>query len=156
MSCQVRTPRLRGFVIVLGIVLVAGLAVAQPAGLRAAIEAANAQFAADFAKGDATAVASHYAETGQVFPPNGDVVRGREAIARFWKGVMDAGIKGVKLVTVDVEMHRNVAVEVGTYVLTGEGGKTLDNGKYLVVWKREGRQWRLHRDIWNTSVPAPK
>jgi uncharacterized protein (TIGR02246 family) len=156
MSCQVRTLRFHGFVIVLGIVLVAGLAVAQTAGPRAAIEAANARFSADFAKGDATAVASHYTAAAWAFPPNGDIVRGREAIGKFWKGVMDAGIKGVKLVTVDVETHGDVAHEVGTYVLTGEGGKTLDDGKYLVVWKRDGGQWRLHRDIWNTSTPAPK
>jgi uncharacterized protein (TIGR02246 family) len=142
--------------IALGLILVAGPAVAQPARPRAAIEAANARFSADFAKGDATAVASHYTTGGQAFPPNGDVVRGREAIAKFWKGVMDAGVKGVKLVVVEVEAHGDVAHEVGTYALTGEGGKTLDSGKYIVVWKRDGGQWRLHRDIWNTSMPAPK
>ena len=156
MSCQTRTPRRHHLVIALGVVLVAEPAVAQTAGPRAAIEAANARFSADFAKGDAAAVASHYTAAGQVFPPNGDVVRGREAIAKFWKGVMDAGIKGVKLAIVEVEAHGDTAHEVGTYVLTGDGGKALDNGKYVVVWKRDGGQWRLHRDIWNTNTPAPK
>jgi uncharacterized protein (TIGR02246 family) len=156
MSCQMRTPRLHHLVVALGLVLVAGLAVAQKPGPRAAIEAANARFAADFAKGDAAAVASHYTAAGQVFPPNGDVVRGREQIAKFWKGVMDAGVKGVKLAVIEVEAQGDTAHEVGTYVLTGEGGKTLDSGKYLVVWKRDGQQWKLHRDIWNTNMPAPK
>ena len=89
-----RTPQLHALAITLAVVLVAGLAVGQTVGPRAAIEAANARFSADFAKGDATAVASHYTAAAQVFPPNGDVVRGREAIAKFWKGVMDTGIKG--------------------------------------------------------------
>jgi ketosteroid isomerase-like protein len=28
------------------------------------------------------------------------------------------------------------------------------SGKYIVVWKKDGDAWRLHRDIWNTD-PAP-
>jgi ketosteroid isomerase-like protein len=35
-----------------------------------------------------------------------------------------------------------------------KNGKTADRGKYIVVWKRDGGQWRLHRDSWNTSMPA--
>jgi hypothetical protein len=45
---------------------------------------------------------------------------------------------------------------VGKYTLTGDAGKVLDQGKYVVVWKRELGQWKLYRDIWNTSVPAAK
>ena len=142
--------------IALGILLVAGSTAAQTPSPRAGIEAANARFSADFAKGDATAVASHYTAAGQVLPPNGEVVHGREAIARFWKGAMDAGVKGVKLTVVEAESAGGTAHEVGAYALTGEGGKTLDTGKYIVIWKRDGGQWKIHRDIWNSSMPAPK
>ena len=135
---------------------VAGTASAQTPGPRAAIEAANAKFSADFAKGDAAAVAMQYTATAWAFPPNGEIARGREAIAKLWKGAMEAGIKQVKLTTLEVEAHGDVAHEAGTYVLTGEGGKTLDTGKYVVVWRRAGGQWKLHRDIWNTSMPATK
>jgi uncharacterized protein (TIGR02246 family) len=153
-------------VIALGAVLVAAPAVAQTASpkpappkvasQKAAIEAANARFSADFAKGDAAAVAAHYTVGGQAFPPNGGVARGREAIAKLWKGAMDSGVKGVKLTVVEVEAHGDTAHEVGTYALVGEGEKTLDTGKYIVIWKREGGQWKIHRDIWNTSMPATK
>ncbi len=156
MSSQKRAARLRLPVIALGVVLMAGPVTAQAQGPRAAIEAANAKFSADYAKGDAAAVAAHYTAAGQAFPPNGEIARGREAIQKLWKGAMDAGVKGVKLITLEVEAHGDTAHEVGTYVLVGEGGKTLDNGKYIVIWKRDGGLWKLHRDIWNTSMPAPK
>jgi ketosteroid isomerase-like protein len=149
-------PRRHQLVVALGLVVVAASAAAQTPGPRGAIEAANGRFSADFAKGDATAVPSHYTAGAQVLPPNGDAVKGREAIAKFWKGVMDAGVKGVKLTVLEAEAHGGTAHEVGTYVLTGEGGKTLDTGKYVVVWKRDGGQWKIHRDIWNTSMPAAK
>jgi uncharacterized protein (TIGR02246 family) len=149
-------PRFRQVTIALGVLLAAGSAAGQAGGPRAAIEAANAKFSADFAKGDAAAVASHYSPTAWAFPPNGEITKGREAIAKLWKGAMDAGVKEVKLTVLEVEGHGDTAHEVGTYVLSGEGGKTLDTGKYVVVWKRQGGQWKLHRDIWNTSMPAPK
>ena len=156
MRRQTRAPRVLPLAIALGAVLAAGPAGAQSASPKAAIEAAARRFEADFAKGDATAVASHYTAGGQAFPPNGDVARGREAIAKLWKGAMDAGVKTVKLVVVEVEPHGDTAYEVGTYTLLGEGGKTVDNGKYVVIWKRDGGQWKIHRDIWNTSMPATK
>jgi uncharacterized protein (TIGR02246 family) len=164
MRCQARG--LSKLAIALGAVLIAAPASAQTASPKpappkaaspkAAIEAANARFSADFAKGDAAAVASHYTAGGQAFPPNGDVARGREAIATLWKGAMDSGVKGVKLTAVEVEAHGDTAYEVGTYALVGEGEKALDTGKYIVIWKREGGQWKIHRDIWNTSTPATK
>jgi ketosteroid isomerase-like protein len=165
MRNQMGTPRLRPLVIALGVALAAGPAAAQtPApkaapqtpAPKAAIEAANAKFSADFAKGDANAVASHYSTAAWAFPPNGEITRGREAIGKIWKGAMDAGVKEVKLTTVEVEPHGDTALEVGTYALIGEGGKTIDSGKYVVVWKRQGGQWKIHRDIWNTNAPAAK
>ena len=29
----------------------------------------------------------------------------------------------------------------------------MDSGKFIVIWKQEGGQWKLHRDIWNSSMP---
>jgi hypothetical protein len=28
----------------------------------------------------------------------------------------------------------------------------VSEARYLVVWKRVGRRWHLHRDIWNAGV----
>ena len=61
----------------------------------------------------------------------------------------------MQLDTVEVEGHRDTAIEVGTYTLRGAAGQVADAGKYLVVWKVEGRSWKLHRDIWNSSQPRP-
>jgi ketosteroid isomerase-like protein len=67
---------------------------------------------------------------------------------------MHMGITAVKLETAEVESHGNTTHEVGTYILQGAGGQGLDTGKYVVIWKQEAGQWKLHRDIWNSSRPA--
>jgi ketosteroid isomerase-like protein len=59
------------------------------------------------------------------------------------------------LKTVEVEQIGTTAIEVGSYTLSGADGAALDKGKYLVVWKKEGKEWKLFRDIFNTSqAPA--
>jgi uncharacterized protein (TIGR02246 family) len=124
-------------------------------GIRDAIAVANEEFMAAVKRGDAAGLAALYTENGQVLPPNSDSVAGKGAIQMFWQAVMDMGIKEAELKLVEVEAHGDTAIELSTFTLHGEGGEALDKGKYIVIWKREGGQWKLHRDIFNSSMPAP-
>jgi uncharacterized protein (TIGR02246 family) len=146
----------RYVVFVLSAVLAATMAVAAQGDARAAIEAANQQFIAAVAKGDAAALAGMYTTAAIAFPPNGEPAKGRAAIQKLWQGVVASGIKGATLTTSEVETHGDTAHEVGNYEMKVEGGKVVDRGKYVVIWKREQGQWKLHRDIWNTSMPPAK
>jgi len=121
----------------------------------AGISATNQAFMDAFGRGDAAGVADLYTKTGSVLPPNFEVIGGIEAIRGFWQGAMDMGIKEAKLETVDLEVYQGAAWERGNYTLTGAKGEVMDRGKYIVIWKDEGGKWKLHRDIWNSSLPAP-
>jgi len=127
----------------------------QSTSVRDAIAVANENFMDTFKRRDAAGVAALYTENGQVLPPNSDFVTGKQAIAMFWQALMDMEIKEVKLEIVEVSDHGDTAIEVSNYTLQGEGGQALDKGKYIVIWKQEGGQWKLHRDIFNSSMPAP-
>jgi len=107
-----------------------------------------------FRRGDAEGLAALYTTDGQAFPPNSEMASGAQAIQAVWQGAMDAGLKEARLEISEVEQHDDTAYEVGKYTLLGEGGQTADTGKYIVIWKQEGGQWKLHRDIWNSSRPA--
>jgi uncharacterized protein (TIGR02246 family) len=121
---------------------------------KAAIAAANKQFIATFAKGDAAGLAAMYTSTGQAFPPNAELVQGRDALQQLWQGAMASGVKEVGLTTTELEAHGETAIEVGTYAMNAAGGKPIDRGKFIVIWKRENGQWKLHRDFWNSNIPA--
>jgi uncharacterized protein (TIGR02246 family) len=124
--------------------------------VREAIAAANKNFMTTFARNDGTGMALLYTESGQLLPTGSDVVSGHDNIDSFWQGAIDMGIKEVKLETVELERHGDTAIEVGRYTLSGTDGQMMDQGKYIVIWKQEDMQWKLHRDIWNSSMPAPK
>jgi uncharacterized protein (TIGR02246 family) len=131
------------------------MTVATTINIREAIADANKDFMVNFNRGDAAGMADLYTDDGQVLPPNSDFVIGKEAIQAFWQALMDMGIKEAKLDIVEVEEQDDLAVEVSKYTLQGEEGQVLDQGKYIVIWKREDGQWKLHRDIFNSSLPAP-
>jgi len=121
--------------------------------VRAAIAAANRKFMETFAGRDAAGLAALYTADGQLMPSNSDFVKGTAAIEQFWNGAMGMGIRSAELETAELETHGDTAIEVGRYALAGDGDQVLDRGKYLVVWKNDGGAWKLHRDIWTSSVP---
>ena len=120
------------------------------------IKSANRNFMETFGRADAEGMGRLYTNNGQLLPSNSDFITGTEGIQAFWQAVMDMGIKTAELETVELEGHGDTAIDIGRYTLGGDGGQVLDKGKYVVIWKQEGGQWKLHRDIWNTSMPAPE
>jgi uncharacterized protein (TIGR02246 family) len=129
----------------------ASSAIAQD-GARAAIEAANKRFSAALAKGDAAAVAALYTADAELLPPGAPVVKGQAGIQQFWKGAVDSGLKHLTLASREVQTHGDTAHEIGTATMKDDAGAVTGTGKYVVIWKRVGGDWKLHRDIWNMDA----
>ncbi len=86
-----------------------------------------------------------------LLPPGGEPIEGREAIQAFWQTAVESGTQAA-LKTSELEIHGDLATEVGSYVDTGADGAHVDHGKYMVMWKKVDGNWKLHRDIWNSSM----
>jgi ketosteroid isomerase-like protein len=130
------------------------------ASARVSIDAANKRFSDVFNKGDAATAAKVYATDAILMPPNGSPVNGQSAIGDFWQGAYKNGVRNVALTTTEFETHGSYAHELGTYQLEVRGADgnivARDNGKYMVLWKRNANgQWQWYRDIYNSSVAAP-
>lgn len=122
--------------------------------LASEIAAAHAAFTEAFERRDAEALARLHTAGASLLPEHRDAVEGRPALERYWRGVMESGMRRLRLEPVEADRIGESAYEVGRYALEGEAG-ALDEGKVLAVWKREGGSWKLHRAIWNTSRPLP-
>ena len=119
---------------------------------RVAIEAKTAQWQQSFNAGDGAAIAARYAADGQILPPGGATISGSDDIAAFWQDLLNtAGGISAKLEVVEVVAHGDHANEVGRFILTDSDGKTLDQGKYMVLWRQEQGDWKMVRDIWNSD-----
>jgi uncharacterized protein (TIGR02246 family) len=108
-----------------------------------------------YATGDADALANQFTEDAIVMPPNGDAITGRAAIREFWVASM-AFAPGGGITTEENGSSGDLAYERGSYVAEGPDGAHLDHGKYLSIWKLVDGEWKIYRDTWNTSMPAPE
>lgn len=120
--------------------------------VREAVDAGNYFFMKHFEARDAQAIADLYTEDARVIAPGAAPAEGRAAIAAFWAAAME-GTKSARLETLSVQPAGDLAFEEGVVQLTANDGRQSAE-RYLVVWKRVGRRWHLHRDIWNAG-PAP-
>ncbi len=103
---------------------------------------------------DPAGLAAIYAEDGALLPPNSDTMSGRAAIEAYWAGFHASGIS-VEITDTEVHAHSDLGYTVGTFIATDASGVTLDEGKYVVIWRNIDGKWQMHRDIWNSSLPLP-
>jgi uncharacterized protein (TIGR02246 family) len=136
-------------VMIIGLLSLGSPALAQN---KATIEKLNDVWTAAFNKGDAAAVAALYTEDAYVLPPGSAMVKGRPAIEAFWRQAAQQ-MTDAKLTTVDVlPLGRSAAREVGTVTLKTKSQPPQEIvGKYVVLWRKVGRDWKLATDIWNTD-----
>lgn len=127
--------------------------ITQTEGIQEAIAEMNERFMQAVAQSDAGALSALYTNDAMLLPAGTDFVKGRAAIREFWQGMTSMGIARIRLESLEIERCEQKALEVGSYEITTTAGQEADHGKYLVIWKMEGDQWKIHRDIWTTSLP---
>jgi hypothetical protein len=57
---------------------------------------------------------------------------------------------------VEVWGNETTLTEEGMFDFISKEGVTLDKGKYIVVWVNDNGTWKIHRDIFNSDLPATK
>jgi len=105
-----------------------------------------------FARGDAADIANCYTDNGMLLPVGADFVKGKRAIEAFWQEAIDMGINTLKLDIVEVEQHGDTAIEMSKYTMRSADDQMVDHGKGIVIWKYTDGTWKLHRDIWTSSI----
>jgi ketosteroid isomerase-like protein len=124
--------------------------------VRKEIEKGNTKFGEYVRKGDAKAISSLYTSDASVMPVGMSTVKERKAVEEFWDGAIKGmGLKNASLKTLEVIEGVNTATEMGEYLLNlqAEGKQLEDKGKYIVVWKNTPDGWKIHWDIWTSSLP---
>lgn len=125
---------------------------AQTSDIHTTIQALSENFESTFESGDATKIAEFYTENGMLLPTGSDFVKGKQAIKEYWQAAIDMGIKSLKLDIIEIEKHDDTAIEMSKYTLSSADDQVIDSGKGIVIWKNKDGAWKLHRDIWNSSI----
>jgi ketosteroid isomerase-like protein len=111
--------------------------------------------ASAFTRGDVAACADLYSDDAEIISNEAPTVRGKDAIAEFFKEQVARDILFATDSTVSV-VDGQLAIDQGTYrVRNVDRGVDVEYGSYLNVWRLENGQWRVFRSMYNvTSQPA--
>ena len=107
---------------------------------------------------DAAGIADLYAEDGAVMPPNAPIGKGRAAIQQTWASMMNTPGFSLTFTPEQILLSSSgdMALDRGTYSLTIAPGSItqMDTGKYVVVWRKIGGEWKAAADIFNSDRPT--
>ena len=110
---------------------------------------------------DAVALGRVVTDDTVLMPPNEQPVAGRAAIVDWFAGV----VRQARTTSVDVPQREVIVsgdhgIERGSYVWTvtpvAGGSPIVLRGNFLAVYQRQpDGEWRVIRNIWNSTLPAP-
>jgi len=96
---------------------------------------------------------SYYSEDAILMAPNEKKMEGLKEIRKFYGSYtnQDSINYKIKLKVVDVTAAGDLAIGTGLYQFFYNDTIMVDNGKYLAVFKKNGKIYKCIRDIWNSS-----
>lgn len=95
--------------------------------------------------------ASLYALEGTLLPADGSVIRGRDAVAAFFKNWLAEGFQTQTLEGVELIVGDTVAVEEGLAIAGYADGSSVRSNYIVVHVKQPDGTWLMHRDIWTPA-----
>jgi ketosteroid isomerase-like protein len=110
-------------------------------------EFSNAYVNADYDK-----LTKFYCSDGKIFPAGADIIIGHEDIKIRWILPKGESIHSHNVTPSEIKIIDNYAYDFGYYkgASTSKKGKANTfNGKYVIVWRKEGSDWKIYLDIWN-------
>jgi ketosteroid isomerase-like protein len=114
------------------------------------VDDGNQAFAAALMNGDVDLAVSSYTDTACVIAPSAENACGKEEIRAFWTGVVNSGVKSIKIDTGEVASSGELAYAVGTLVVT-DSNDVEHASRYTLVFKKVAGEWKLHIDTWTPS-----
>ena len=126
----------------------------------AAVQKADADWAAAAQAHNAESWVAFYADDAVVLPPNDKTADTKDAIHRVIADLLALPGLSVSWKSTKAEASKSgeLAYSYGTYQLSYKGpkGKAVsDTGKYSEVWKKQADgSWKCAVDMWSSDLPA--
>jgi ketosteroid isomerase-like protein len=144
-------------------VIVALVAVTSPVFAQKKTDPVLDKLAREFATAmnakNAALVASFYAEDAVLMPADERIVRGRANIEAYYRRNFQEDTSELKLTPLESSISGDQAFEAGLSEATHGTGAALlggrppitEQGKYVVIYRRVGSDWKIAYDIFNNN-----
>lgn len=118
-----------------------------------AIAASNRVYFQAFVKNDPAIFIDRYADDCLIMPPDMGPLHGAAGARRFFKMAYEQfGLRDGKFITIAVYGDGRVFVtEEGLWQSFDAKHRLFDNGKFLVLWKKTVKGWKMFRDSFSSN-----
>jgi ketosteroid isomerase-like protein len=118
-----------------------------------AIAESNAIYFQSFVKNDASIFTERYADDACIMAPNAPKACGKDEALKFFRGAYDAyGMRNGKFITTAVYGDAvEYVTEEGLWQSFNAKGELFDDGKFLVLWKKTAKGWKMYRDSFSSN-----
>jgi ketosteroid isomerase-like protein len=116
------------------------------------IQEKRTRFTQSHITGDTAFLNNIFTNDAKVFAPNSDVVVGRKAIADLNTLWVSYNIKEFSEESTALYGNEDYLIDEGTYFMRYGNDDLIEKGKYINIWKPENGEWKLHSNIWNSSM----
>jgi uncharacterized protein (TIGR02246 family) len=118
-------------------------------------------FVTTFNAKDAAKIASLYADDAVLMLAGEPLLKGRSSIEAHYKEQFRVPFTKLQVKPMESVISGSSAFEAGTSSVTmpraspgGNAAPRIDNGKYVVIYKRVGNAWKIAYDISNDDQPS--
>ena len=116
------------------------------------IRAVAKSFSVAYLKQDYEAITKIYTNNAKIFPNNTPIIKGYEAIKKRWSGSSGYTPIEHEIIPEEIVVLGDTAHDYGIYKgknKNDDGTEVTYKGKYVVIWKKVGNEWKMYLDIWN-------
>jgi ketosteroid isomerase-like protein len=117
------------------------------------IAESNAIYFDSFVKNDASIFADRYADDACIMAPFAPQTCGKENAVNFFRLAYDTiGLRNGKFITTAIYGNaKDYVTEEGLWQSFDANGKLFDDGKFLVLWKKTNKGWKMYRDSFSSN-----
>ena len=120
-----------------------------------AIAESNRLYGLAFSKNKTSLFVERYSDDTCIMPPNTPSHCGENAALEFYNiSYNEMGVRNVVLTTEEIfGVGDKFVTEKGIFELFDANNKLMLKGKYLVLWKKTPKGWKMFRDSFSSDTP---
>lgn len=98
-------------------------------------------------------IAASYTSDGKIFPNSREIISGTDPIKAYWQLPEGVSITHHKVMPEEISVKGKEAYDYGYYegtTKTATGEEVSWKGKYVIIWRKVDKEWKIYLDIWNS------
>lgn len=108
-------------------------------------------FSQYYIAGDVQKLVDCYTSDGMIMPNTHKILDGK-GLEKYWTRPDNKVVLSHKINPVEIKIIKKYAYDYGYYEgshQVNDGDVVHWKGKYVIVWKKVGKEWKIYLDIWN-------